>query len=166
MTKQKANVVKAEEAFNQASAGYELFGKELEPFSAMRQAAATNLGLRFGLVDESDIYRVTVETLKDKKMQKQDLPFYNQMFSDVVIVLWLCSVPTSRVLRALRRNDEAKSDAFDWADKNGLSITSEKYYQAAATFFQIMQAISTSTPVPRVGQGEEDEDEAIVDPNE
>lgn len=154
--------VTAEQAFNKASAGYELWGKQLEHFSAMRQATASAMGLRFGLVDEADIFRISVETLKDKEKVKQDLQFYNQMFQDVVIVLWLCSVPTSEVLKAMRNIDRAKEKAFQWADDNDISITSSHYYEAAAKFFEIMTGIATSTGVPQPVEGEEQDD----DPNE
>lgn len=155
---------KTQTAFNRASAGYELFESKLEPFSAMRQAAASALGLRFGMVDEADIFKVTVETIKNKKAQKQDLQFYNQMFYDCIIVMWLCTIPTSRVLRALRKQDEAKQEAFEWADRNGISITSPQYFQTAAVFFQIMQDVATSTGVPDVSTNNGATDDE--DPNE
>jgi hypothetical protein len=156
------NVVKAEQAFNQASAGYELWGKQLEPFSAMRQACAAAMGLRFGLVDEADIFRISVETLKDDKKKKQDLQFYNQMFQDVIIVLWLCSVSGNEVLKALRNTDRAKEKAFIWADDHEIGITSTQYFEAAAVFFQIMVGIASSTGVPQPVEGEEPDE----DPNE
>jgi hypothetical protein len=160
---QQETTMKAEEAFNQAAAGYELFGKQLEPFSAMRQAAATAMGLRFGLVDESDIFTVTVETLKEGMKQKQDLQFYKQMYQDCIIVIWLCMVPKSEVLRALRLTDEAKERAFDWADDNQITITSAKFFEAAAVFLRIMMGVAASTPVPKPEAGDDDEDD---DPNE
>jgi len=150
-----------EVAFERAAAGYELFGEKLEPFTARRQAAASAMGLRFGMVDESDIFKVTVETLKDGR---QELSFYNQMFSDVVLVLWLCTVSKGRVLRALRRVEEAKGEAFDWADAKGISLTSAAYYQAAEVFFKIMQDISVSTVVPDLEASANGTDES--DPNE
>jgi hypothetical protein len=153
-----------ERAFNRASAGYELFGKKLEPFTAMRQATASSMGLRFGLVDESDIYRVTIETLKDGR---KDLQFYNQMFSDVIFVIWLCSIPQSKVLKALRKADEAKTEAFKWADDHGLTLTSEPYYIAAGVFFTIMQDIAVSTVVPDLEVKDDEDDEDSEDnPNE
>ena len=157
------NVVKAEEAFNQASAGYELFGKKLEPFSAMRQATAAAMGLRFGLVDESDIFKITVETIKDQKKTKQELQLYNQMFPDCVIVLWLCSVPGSRVLKALRNTDRAKEEAFTWADENDITLTSAKFFEAASVFLRMMMDIVSSTSAPKPEEGEESDDN---DPNE
>ena len=152
--------VTAEQVFNEASAGYELFGNKLESFSAMRQATAAAMGLRFGLVDENDIFKVTVETLKQDKKEKTDLQFYNQMFQDVVFVLWLCTVKPSEVLKALRAVDKAKEKAFAWADENNISIASSQYYEAAAVFFQIMTGIATSTamPAPTNEPGEDDDD--------
>lgn len=135
-------------AFNRAQAGYELFGKKLLPFSAMRQAVAASMGMRFGLVDREDIFTITVEDLKSKKKKVHELEFYNQLFADVVIVMWLCNVPDSRVLRALRRIDEAKVEAFKWADTNRLTLTSEPYYAASAVFFKMMVDISVSTGEP------------------
>lgn len=150
----------ATKAFKRAQAGYELFGKKLLPFSAMRQAVAGSMGMRFGLVDREDIFTITVEDLKEKK-KRQELQFYNQLFADVVKVMWLCFVPESRVLRAERRIDEAKTDAFRWADANGIALTSENYYAAAGVFFQIMQdiAVSTGEPVlPDNGRTEESDE--------
>jgi hypothetical protein len=150
-----------EVAFERATAGYELFGQKLEAFTSRRQAAAAAMGLRFGLVDEADIFKVTVNTLKEGK---QELSFYNQMFADVVFVLWLCTVSKSRALRVLRRVEEAKDEAFDWADSKGISLTSAPYYQAAEVFFKIMQDISVSTVVPDLEESANGADES--DPNE
>lgn len=136
-----------EKAFKRASAGYELFGKKLFPFSAMRQGVAASMGMRFGLVDREDIFTITIEEVKGKK-KGQQLQVYNQLFSDVVKVLWLCSVVDSRVLKAERRIDEAKLEACQWADANRISLTSEPYYAAAGVFFQIMQDISVSAGEP------------------
>lgn len=151
--------MKAEKAFKQAQAGYELFGKKLFPFSAMRQGVAASMGMRFGLVDQQDIFTITVEELKRGKKDTKELQFYNQLFSDVVKVLWLCSVPDSRVLRAERRIDEAKLEAFKWADEKGITLTSESYYSAAGMFFQMMQdiAVVTGQPVSKNGTDEEDD---------
>jgi len=159
-----SETVTAEQAFNQASAGYELFGKQLEPFSAMRQATASAMGIRFGLVDENDIFNVSVETLKEGKKEKRDLQFYNQMFQDVVFVLWLCSVKPSEVLKGLRNTDKAKEKAFEWADDNNISMASAQYYEAAAVFFQIMIGIASSTAVAKPEEGAESEEDD--DPNE
>ncbi len=153
-----ANVVFVTEA-----AGHELFGQKLEPFSAMRQAVASNLGLRFGLVDEADIYNITIETIKKEKKTKQEIQLYNNLYADTIYVLWLCSVPTSRVLRALRKQDEARTEAFAWADKNGMEINSLAYYEGVAVFFQIMIAVISSTSKPKLDSVETDDDEN--DPN-
>jgi hypothetical protein len=155
----------ADQTFAQSAAGYELFGKKLEPFSAMRQAAASNLGLRFGLVDEADIFSINIETVKKGEKTKQELQLYNQLYADCVYVLWLCSVPISRVLRALRKLDEARKDAFTWADDNGMEINSPVYYEGVSIFFQIMIAVVSSTSKPKaVTQTIDDEGED--DPNE
>jgi hypothetical protein len=150
------------EAFTRARAGYEFpEGKKLEPFNAMRQAAAANMGMRFGMVDEADIFTISVEKIIKKKVEKADIQFYNQLFSDVVMVMWLCSVPISRVLRVLRKVDEAKTEAFAWADKQGISLTSVPYFQAAGVMFTMMKDITVSTviPVPDEGEGDTATDE-------
>lgn len=147
-----------QKAFERSVAGYELDGKPLpHRFQAMRQGAAAAMGLRFGLVDEADIFTVHVADVKKKK--KHDLQFYNQLFSDVVIVLWLCSVSDVKVLRALRKPDEAKAEAFSWADSRGMALTSDAYFSASSVFFQIMQDITVSTGVPReTSETAEDDD--------
>lgn len=136
------------EAFTRAKAGYEFpEGKLLEPFNAMRQAAAANMGMRFGLVDESDVFSITVEQVVKRKVEKVNFQFYNQLFCDTVTVIWLCSVPMSRVLRALRKLDEAKMEAFAWADKQGMGLTSAAYFKAANVMFTMMKDITVSTVV-------------------
>lgn len=152
-----------EKAFKRANAGYELFGKRLFPFSAMRQGVAASMGMRFGLVDREDIFTITSDDVKGKK-KGPEMQFYNQLFSDVVKALWLCSVPDSRVLRAERRIDEAKIDAFEWADANGMGLTTEKYYAASAVFFTVMVDKSSATGEPVVPENGKDEGED--DPNE
>jgi hypothetical protein len=152
-----------QQAFEKAKVGYEVFGIDLEPFSSLRQAAAATMGLRFGLVDEQDIFRVSVDTLREGR---QELSFYNQMFTDVVFVIWLCTVPKSRVFRALRKVDEAKGEAFDWADERGISLTSKPYFEAAGVFFEIMKDIVVSTVVPDVEPIIGDEEEEEESPNE
>jgi hypothetical protein len=167
MSAAKPKINPAIGAAQRATAGYELNGEKLQSFSGLRQNAASRMGLRFGLVDEKDIFTVTVETLKKKKKVKTDMQFYNQMFGDIVTVLWLCSVPTSRVLRAIRKVDEAIEDAFRWADDKGITLTSETYYQASAVFFQMMQDVAVSTGVPKPPEGSTGEtDEDDDDPNE
>lgn len=149
-----------DKAFKRATAGYELFGKKLLPFSAMRQGVAASMGLRFGLVDSADVFTIaSVEDLKGGKKRKTEISSYNQLFGDVVKVLWLCSVPDSRVLRAERRIDEAKSDAFKWADAQGIGLTTPKYYQASAVFFTMMLDITASTGEPVVPDDGKHEDD-------
>jgi hypothetical protein len=149
----------AKKAFVRAAAGYELFGEKLEPFSAMRQAAAAGMGFRFGMVDEADIFNITTEQLIKKKVERKSVQFYSQMFSDVVTGIWLCTVPMSRVLRALRKPDEAKQDAYAWADKKHITLTSNEYFEAAGALFTIMRDITVSTVVPDTTQPGEDDDE-------
>lgn len=141
------------EAFIRAKAGYEFpEGKKLEAFNAMRQGAAANMGLRFGLVDQADIFSISVEQVVKRKVEKVDFQFYNQLFSDVVTVMWLCSVPISRVLRALRKIDEAKTEAYTWADKQGMGLTTGPYFKAASVMFTMMKDITVSTVVPIPGE--------------
>lgn len=152
-------------AFARASAGYELFGKKLLPFSSMRQAAASTMGLRFGMVDPNDIFSITIEDVKQGRKTSEEVQTYNQLYADVVKVIWLCFVPDSRVLRAERKRDEAVIEAFKWADAQGISITSSKYYEAANVFFLMMGDIAVSTGTPkREGEDEkrsdDDDDEA------
>lgn len=153
------------EAFIRAKAGYEYpEGKQLEPFNAMRQGAAANMGLRFGLVDATDIFSITVEQVVKRKVEKVDFQFYNQLFCDTVTVMWLCSVPISRVLRALRKIDEAKTEAFAWADKQGMGLTTGPYFKAASVMFTMMKDITVSTVVPV--PDEEGGDEASEEGND
>lgn len=148
-----------DKAFKRATAGYELFGKKLFPFSSMRQATAASMGLRFGLVDQSDLFTVTIEELKGRKAKEAQ--FYNQMFSDCIKVLWLCSVPDSRVLRAERKIDEAKTEAFKWADEKRMTLLTEPYFAAAAVFLQMMQdiAVSSGEPILPEKKPSDDDDE-------
>lgn len=147
-----------DKAFKRAQAGYEVFGKKLFPFSSMRQGVAASMGMRFGLVDQSDIFTITIEDLKGPK-KSRDVQFYNQLYSDVVKVLWLCMVTESRVLRAERRIDEAKIEASRWADANGISLFSERYFTSAATFFQMMQDIAVVRGEPKSKRKTDDEED-------
>lgn len=148
-----------DKAFKRATAGYELFGKKLLPFSAMRQGVAASMGMRFGLVDREEVFTITVDVLKSKKGGKAKVETYSQLFGDVVKVMWLCSVPDSRVLKAERRIDDAKIEAFKWADANGVGLTTANYYAAAGVFFKMMVDISVSTGTPVVPDDGKTEDE-------
>jgi geranylgeranyl pyrophosphate synthase len=165
-TPAEKQIKKADATFAETVAGYELFGKVLEPFSAMRQAVASNLGLRFGIVDEADIYNITVQNVKDGKKTPAEIQLYNNLYADCIYVLWLCSVPSSRVLRALRKQDEARKDAFAWADDNGMQINSLAYYEGVAIFFQIMIAVVTATSKPKLDNISVSGDDEDSDPNE
>jgi len=150
----------ADTAFTR-SEGNVLFGTILEPFTIERQVAATLMGMRFGFVDQDDIVTIRQEVkAKGKKTQVVEAKLYRQVFRDLVLVLWLCSVKSSEAFKAQRKPEEAERKAFTWANKHNINLGSEPYNEALRVFFEIMTDIqnSKSVPVPR-DESEGDDDE-------
>ena len=110
-----------------ASGGHEFNGQEIGPFTAQRQAVASEMGMRWPYVSEDD--QITLEfemdvpvplTGKKKgppktRKQKVQIAHYRQSYKDSLIAIWLCHQTESRVDRAERKPKEAMDDAYAWA---------------------------------------------------
>ena len=125
---------------------------EFQAFTAMKQAIAQRLGLRYGFIDRAELTSITFPDPKNpgEPMLGPDgnpvtMSSYPGLVKDVYIVLWLCSVPVSRALRAERLPDEATEEIYAWAQKKGLGYQTPRYYQALAIFLQIMAEVDGST---------------------
>lgn len=139
------------------SEGHEFNGKELNPFTVNCQIAAMEMGLKYGNASEDDIVTIKRTVKKGKKTEVQDASIYRQLFRDVIIVLWLCTLRNSDVKRAQRKPDEAIDQAVEWAAESGITLRSAQYGEAANIFVSIMSEIedSKSVAVPRETGGEE-----------
>lgn len=136
----------ADEAFLRASGGYSFRGTKLEPYSALRQAAALSMGLMFGSVPASQIRMVTV---KDEATGKQaKVPTYANMFHDVVYVLWLCHQLEERCDEALTDPRSARIEAFKWATDEKITPANSGFSEAAEVFAAMMSDITASSTEP------------------
>lgn len=135
----------ADEAFLRAMGGYTYREIKLQPFSALRQAAALNMGLVYGTVEEFKMVTVT-----NSEGKKEKVPTYPQFFQDIVYVLWLCSVDDDRAEATLSDPKRARKDALQWATDLGLTAMSADLREAADVFSQIMVDISTSATKPKI----------------
>lgn len=153
------------------SQGHSFQGKDLNPFTVDRQIAAAEMGLRYGYVSDSDRVSITQTTSREvgkgknrKVVQEQTtMEVYRQMFRDIIIVLWLCTIKASDVQRAQRKPDEASSKATKWAQDQGISLLSPAYTEAAVTFFAIMSDIENSRAV---GVSDDDDNDEESPPGE
>lgn len=114
------------------SGSYEWNGKPLHPFSAMRYAAAWECGLRFGRLSESQQKELT------------GTGFYDGLYKDTCLVLYLCAADEIEVQRAFRYPDEVLKDAFEWADQNGIVAMTETFFAAASIFYDMMKDLESS----------------------
>jgi hypothetical protein len=94
-------------------------GKQLEPFSYMRRRAAAAMGLRF--------FELTAE----EREAAEEAQFYKGIDSDVVLVLFLCSLKKSEVLKALRLPEQAFAKAMDFGEKENLEPGTGEFTAAA-----------------------------------
>lgn len=148
------------------SRGHSFGGADLAPFTIDRQIAAAEMGLKFGYVSEED--RVVMTRTVTRKVGKgksarevseqERTEIYRQLFRDVILVLWLCSVKNSEALRAQRKPEEAMQKATKWAAAQGLSLLSPTYTEAAMVFFAIMADIENSRAVGVPAEEGDDED--------
>lgn len=123
---------------------YSFKGEALQPFTPQRQAAAMACGLKWGSLTEDDKIDCGDGTTS-----------YKQLFADTVIVVWLCSQSIADVRKAIRNPDVALDSAFEWAEKNCMTIRSAAYGEAIGIFGSIMQDLSVSTGVPQYGETSE-----------
>jgi hypothetical protein len=76
----------------------------------------------------------------------QDKGTYPNALRDVVIVLWLLSRSPAEVMRINARQnvDEATTEAFLWAETEGIAYGSAKYMDGVRTLTEVVGGIYTS----------------------
>lgn len=133
-----------EKAAEEARAGYDLFGQDLQPYSPSRKVAAQAMGMIYPFVPDSG--------------QEQLLATgtYPGMLKDAVIVLWLCTLPDQQPekqvgapvwtpSRALRKPENAFDVALAWGEEQGmLNATDPKFLEAAKVFMAIVSGVAVS----------------------
>lgn len=117
-----------------------LYGKPLEPFSAMRQAAIQNLGFKLPTIrgEEQEFFYAT--------------GMYDGIIKDVMMLCYICSCSKSDVRKAFGTKKEKEfilDEIFDFADKNGMVENSEKMEEAVKLFFKTITKVSNSTGVTK-----------------
>lgn len=160
----------ADRAFARAQAGYEWDGKVLEPFSALRDNAAREIGYRGGPMTSQDNIEaesfVSVAETDAKgrpklkagkpvmKQVMQRVKIYRQLQRDVQIVLWLCSEPKETALRILRGDTEwGIEKCSEWATVNGIRLTDRRFEKALEAYEKIAVDLNASFAVPDVKEG-------------
>ncbi len=126
------------EAFDQAKAGFELFGVPIKKYSLSRKVAADAMGLKWGTILEE-------ETIEQSWKHTCAL-------RDVILWTWLCHIPTEdeqtkeqtaakewSVQRAQRKPKEAYAEAERWAEEQGIDgIDAPKFVDAYGVFLNVM----------------------------
>lgn len=125
-------------------------GKKLQPFDVMRRSAAYAMGLRYDRWRESDL------------KEWADSGIYSSMPNDIVIVLYLCSIPKASrpvkigegenaywetpmtVPKVFSSPDAALAAAYEWAAKENIDFGKEGLPEAADIFLNIMRQIDAA----------------------
>lgn len=148
---------KTEAAFVE-SGKHKFLGKPLFPLCIDRQIAAEYMGLKFGKVRKEDQVLLDLVTKDDKGKKKiTEIVSYRQIFTDIIIIMWLCSVKMPFVEEAQSEPKEAMRSAKKWASGVGLSLHSAAYNEGWRLFYEMMGEVANSqaTPVSRI-KGEAD----------
>lgn len=136
----------ADKAFSDAHAGFELFGKPLQPYSPTRKMAAQTMGLLYPYVGEAGA------------AQMERVNTYPGMLKDISILLWLCTLKDAKDLtrddlragqfsppRASVKPDDAFERATEWASEVGIiDMTGPKFKEASEVFMAIVQGMAAS----------------------
>jgi hypothetical protein len=114
-----------DDAFVSSVTPKDLNGLELKPFSLMRETAA-------------------IEIVQSPATE----------FRDAVVRVWLCTLEPKEVAKAMLDRPQAHIDAFDWADKQGISWKNSS--EILALYKRINAEIGQSSNVRQDGkQGNE-----------
>jgi hypothetical protein len=127
------------------SANHFLGATELCPYSASRAVAAQALGLKYP--------NVGTEALE----QFHKTGTYPGALQDVLIVLWLCSIPDKEVIHAMRRPDESLNKAIAWGEQLKITKNGEEWWAAYQQFIDIMTEINESDGTPKLPENDEDD---------
>lgn len=122
-----------EDSFIAAKTGYELFGEPLRKYSASRSVAANSMGVLYPGIGEEGC------------AQFEKTNTYPGMLKDVIVTLWLCSIPDASELsvadiragawtptRATGRPAEAFDAALEWATPKGITSLNSPEFQKAS----------------------------------
>ena len=136
-----------EDTLQAARNGYELFGEPLRDYSYSRRSAAQTMGLLFPNIGEAGA------------AQYERSGTYPGMLNDVLIVLWLCTLPDHAELtreqiatewtprKANKRVEDALETAIEWAGGKGLvslDMSNEKVNEAIQVWMAIVQNVEAS----------------------
>ncbi len=123
----------AEQAADNARAGYEFQGRKLEPWSMGRQAAAQRLGLHYYKLSQGDF---TIRTAQDEETGKEiGIHVYDGLTEDIYLFLLLSTLGPVEILR-IRTREDAMLKAFDLAERWNIGANTEEYWQGYNVFFQ------------------------------
>lgn len=106
--------------------GHVFLGQELKPFCALRRNAVQHMGHKLfcGTADfDEDQFRSD-----DGKETRATL--YPGAISDTILVLYVCSIPDSQVMRVFRRTDESVERAMAWGAKNDIALGTKNFLEA------------------------------------
>ena len=163
MNTEEQNQTPEETSFINAKRGFELFGEALKNYSASRKVAANAMGLGWPFIGEAAL------------AQLQATNFYPGAIRDMVIVIWLCTLPDASTAlargvwtpsRALSKPDEARDAALEWADKCGITDSSgPKFGEAFQIFFAVVTGVDAAQfriEVEKTGGGESGDESGNV----
>lgn len=124
-----------QEAFDQAEAGGAEFADQPRaPWTIARHSAAMNLGCKVVLAIGPDVRELMTKGA------------YSNALRDVIIVLWLCSLPETEVIKlncilSSQAEQKAIERAFRWADKIGLVYGSKLYLEGLSLLDAIISQV-------------------------
>lgn len=141
------------------SDAFEFLGRPLHPFTFVRHTAAIALGLRYWRLSPSDLYTVKVPKPPEEgetpdpasPPELVDTPMYDDIFTDIAVVLWLCHQPDSICRRARRKPADYEAEIDAWAEKMRIGFGGANQEEASLLFARIVGAVSASKGVPDVG---------------
>jgi hypothetical protein len=140
----------AERAFK-SSGKYTFNGIELEPLSIGRVATLQEIGLKYWSMTARDMKRIPIA----QPGKPTTFYFtYDGMLKDVILLLYICTLPMTRVLDIVTDDEKAqfRADAFEWAEAQGISMLNKKHGEAYV-LFNLMIADLHAT-------------QAMIDPNQ
>src|SRR5215475_8373938 len=125
----------AQEAFDQVQGeGAEFAGRSRAPWTIARHSAAMNLGCKVVLAIGPDVRELMIRGA------------YSNALRDVIIVLWLCSLSETEVIKlncilTPEAEQQAITKAFKWADSIGLVYGSKLYLEGLALLDGIVEGV-------------------------
>lgn len=161
----------ATKAFDQAQAGFELFGVTLAPYSPSRKVAAQGMGMLYPFVGEGGA----------EQLDKTGV--YAGAIRDTMILCWLCTLIDADKIpkdtpprdaakiwtpsRAMNCPADAMEAALAWGvDHNLMDVNSEEFGQAYQVFMATVNGISASEFALRLAKEKQEAGEPKPEPEE